>query len=69
MDFLLSLSAKAKEKLSRSSLENLNKSVLYADQLLSEADVSVILPFRHIEENLCFIDWLDATRHSTEYGL
>ena len=41
MDFLLSLSAKAKEKLSKAKLpENINKSVIYADQALSEDDVS-----------------------------
>ncbi|KAL2068288.1 hypothetical protein VTL71DRAFT_16386 [Oculimacula yallundae] len=39
MDFLLSLSAKAKEKLAKSSLpENLNRSVMYAEQLLNEED-------------------------------
>ncbi|TVY28658.1 Uncharacterized protein LHYA1_G002303 [Lachnellula hyalina] len=39
MDFLLSLSAKAKEKLSKSTLpENPNKSVMYADQTLNEED-------------------------------
>jgi THO complex subunit 1 len=40
MEFLLSLSMKAKEKLGKSMLENLNKSVVYADQSLSEEDVS-----------------------------
>lgn len=40
MDFLLSLSAKAKEKLAKSMPENPNKSVMYADQSLSEEDVS-----------------------------
>ncbi|TVY56122.1 Uncharacterized protein LCER1_G002060 [Lachnellula cervina] len=39
MDFLLSLSAKAKEKLSKATLpENPNKSVMYADQTLNEED-------------------------------
>ncbi|QSZ35553.1 hypothetical protein DSL72_008423 [Monilinia vaccinii-corymbosi] len=38
MDFLLSLSAKAKEKLSKALPENLNRSVTYADQTLSEDD-------------------------------
>jgi len=43
MDFLLSLSAKAKEKLSKSTLpENPNKSVMYADQTLNEEDVSPV---------------------------
>ena len=43
MDFLLSLSAKAKEKLSKAKLpENTNKSVIYADQALSEDEVSNI---------------------------
>jgi THO complex subunit 1 len=42
MDFLLSLSVKAKEKLAKASLpQNANKSVMYADQTLSEADVSI----------------------------
>jgi hypothetical protein len=42
MDFLLSLSIKAKEKLAKASLpQNANKSVMYADQILSEEDVSV----------------------------
>jgi hypothetical protein len=41
MDFLLSLSIKAKEKLAKASLpQNANKSVMYADQILSEEDVS-----------------------------
>jgi THO complex subunit 1 len=41
VDFLLSLSAKAKEKLAKASLpDNPNKSVMYADQTLSEEDVS-----------------------------
>jgi len=44
MDFLLSLSAKAKEKLSKASLpDNPNKSVMYADQLLGEEDVSGLI--------------------------
>ncbi|TGO57318.1 hypothetical protein BCON_0067g00400 [Botryotinia convoluta] len=38
MDFLLSLSAKAKEKLSKALPDNLNRSVTYADQTLSEED-------------------------------
>jgi hypothetical protein len=42
MDFLLSLSIKAKEKLGKASLpQNANKSVMYADQTLSEEDVSI----------------------------
>lgn len=41
MDFLLSLSAKAKEKLSKALPDNLNRSVTYADQTLSEEDVSI----------------------------
>jgi THO complex subunit 1 len=48
MDFLLSLSAKAKEKLAKSSPpenQNPNKSVMYADQVLSEEDVSRLLKF------------------------
>jgi len=41
MDFLLSLSSKAKEKLSKATLpDNPNKSVMYADQILNEDDVS-----------------------------
>jgi THO complex subunit 1 len=46
MDFLLSLSAKAKEKLAKAKLpDNINKSVIYADQALSEDDVSNLLLF------------------------
>jgi hypothetical protein len=45
MDFLLSLSAKAKEKLAKTLPDNLNKSVMYADQALSEEDVSVPMFF------------------------
>ena len=42
LDFLLSLSAKAKEKLAKAKLpENINKSVIYADQVLNEEDVSI----------------------------
>jgi THO complex subunit 1 len=41
MDFLLSLSTQAKEKLAKASLPpNANKSVIYADQKLKEEDVS-----------------------------
>jgi THO complex subunit 1 len=40
MDFLLSLSTKAKEKLAKFMPDNLNKSVTYADQSLSDEDVS-----------------------------
>lgn len=41
MEFLLSLSTKAKEKLAKAKLpDNLHKSVMYADQALSEDDVS-----------------------------
>jgi THO complex subunit 1 len=48
IDFLLSLSPKAKEKLSKATLpDNPNKSVMYADQVLNEEDVS------------CLIDLLD----------
>lgn len=43
LEFLLHLSAKAKEKLSKASLpDNANKSVMYADWTLSEEDVSVL---------------------------
>lgn len=45
LDFLLSLSVKAKEKLSKATLpQNANKSVMYADQTLSEEDVSNSCP-------------------------
>lgn len=41
LDFLLSLSTKAKEKLAKSTLpENPNRSVMYADQVLNDEDVS-----------------------------
>lgn len=47
MDFLLSLSAKAKEKLAKANLpENLNKSVMYADQALSEDDTKWALDMK-----------------------
>jgi hypothetical protein len=49
MDFLLSLSVKAKEKLSKASLpQNANKSVMYADQTLSEEDVSDYSRYSHV---------------------
>lgn len=42
MEFLLSLSSNAKAKLMKSKLpDNPNKSVMYADWTLSEADVSI----------------------------
>ena len=57
MDFLLSLSVKAKEKLSKAKLpDNINKSVLYADQALSEDDVSNLLlsgPLPDPQHNHC----------------
>lgn len=40
LELLLSLSTKAKEKLAKSMPENFNKSVVYAEQVLSEEDVS-----------------------------
>lgn len=44
MDFLLSLSAKSKEKLAKATLpDNPNKSVIYADQTFSEEDVSILI--------------------------
>ncbi|KAH9220982.1 THO complex subunit 1 transcription elongation factor-domain-containing protein [Leptodontidium sp. 2 PMI_412] len=47
MDFLLSLSAKAKERLSKSTLpENPNRSVMYADQLLNEEDTKWALDMK-----------------------
>ncbi|KAG4438123.1 hypothetical protein IFR05_006403 [Cadophora sp. M221] len=47
MDFLLSLSAKAKERLSKSTLpENPNRSVMYADQLLNEEDTKWALEMK-----------------------
>jgi THO complex subunit 1 len=47
MDFLLSLSSKAKEKLSQATLpDNPNKSVMYADQTLNEDDVSSWISIR-----------------------
>ena len=42
LDFLLSLSTKAREKLAKAALpDNPNKSVMYADQGLGEEDVSI----------------------------
>ncbi|PBP16012.1 guanylate kinase, partial [Diplocarpon rosae] len=47
VDFLLSLSAKAKEKLSKATLpDNTNKSVMYADQLLNEEDTKWAIEMR-----------------------
>jgi THO complex subunit 1 len=49
IDFLLSLSPKAKEKLSKATLpDNPNKSVMYADQVLNEEDVSSLRPIRSL---------------------
>ncbi|KAM7223622.1 THO complex subunit 1 [Rhypophila decipiens] len=45
MDFLLSLSAKAKEKLA--TIKTPNKSVTYADQLLSEEDTKWVTKMKH----------------------
>jgi hypothetical protein len=59
MDFLLSLSAKAKDKLAKSSPpenQNPNKSVMYADQVLSEDDVSNFYAFE-----------ISALIHSSEF--
>ena len=59
MDFLLSLSAKAKEKLAKSSPpenKNPNKSVMSADQVLSEDDVSNFYTFE-----------ISALIHSSEF--
>jgi hypothetical protein len=56
LDFLLSLSAKAKEKLAKANLpDNLNKSVLYADQLLADDDVRALSPFsfNHTSAFIC----------------
>jgi THO complex subunit 1 len=46
IDFLLSLSAKAKEKLAKALPDGGNKSVMYADQTLSEDDVSISIYFQ-----------------------
>jgi len=43
MDFLLSMSDKAREKLNDADLKVQNKSVMYMDQHLSEEDVSACL--------------------------
>lgn len=42
MDFLISLSAQARERLA--SVNALNKSVMYMDQIMSEDDVSPEIP-------------------------
>ena len=52
MDFLLSLSTKAKEKLAKSMPDNPNKSVMYADQSFSDEDVS--LQFLHLIRFISF---------------
>ena len=41
MDFLLSLTPQAREKLS--AAQSTNKSVMYMDQVLSEDDVSLLI--------------------------
>ncbi|PQE22233.1 guanylate kinase protein [Rutstroemia sp. NJR-2017a WRK4] len=46
MDFLLSLSSKAKEKLAKALPDNPNKSVMYADQTLSEEDTKWALDMK-----------------------
>ncbi|CAD6502198.1 BgTH12-02437 [Blumeria graminis f. sp. triticale] len=48
LDFLLSLSAKSKEKLSKAAIENYNKSVMYTDQLLSEEDTNWVLEMKKL---------------------
>ena len=54
VDFLLSLSVKAKEKLAKATLpENPNKSVMYADQTLSEEDVSTLNMSHLLQANSC----------------
>ncbi|RKF57072.1 THO complex subunit 1 [Golovinomyces cichoracearum] len=40
LDFLLSLSAKSKEKLAKATIENPNKSVMYSDQLFNSEDTN-----------------------------
>lgn len=54
MDFLVSLSPKAKEKLT--SLKAQNKSVMYQEQVLSEEDVSdLVFNFKSPRSNVaCF---------------
>jgi hypothetical protein len=42
MDFLLSLSDKAREKLTATELKGKNKSVMYLDQYLNDEDVSFL---------------------------
>ncbi|KHJ35405.1 putative guanylate kinase [Erysiphe necator] len=46
LDFLLSLSAKSKEKLAKATIENPNKSVIYTDQLLSWEDTNWVLEMK-----------------------
>ena len=57
MDFLLSLSTKAKEKLARALPEtfNSNKSVMYGDQSLSDDDVSVLWYSRIFATSISFV--------------
>ena len=45
MDFLLSLSKKAKEKLASATLASANKSVIYADIAISDEDASALESF------------------------
>ncbi|POS87369.1 hypothetical protein EPUL_000447 [Erysiphe pulchra] len=46
LDFLLSLSAKSKEKLSKAVIDNPNKSVIYTDQILSWEDTNWVLEMK-----------------------
>lgn len=55
LDYLLSLSTKAKEKLSKTLPESVNKSVLYADQSFNDEEVGG--PTRSIlSTNLTYTD-------------
>lgn len=46
LDFLLSLSAKSKEKLSKAIIDNPNKSVIYTDQILNWEDTNWVLEMK-----------------------
>lgn len=50
LDFLLSLSAKAKEK--QAAITPQNKSVMYQDQLLSDEDVRILLCLKYTASDI-----------------
>jgi hypothetical protein len=63
MDFLLSLSAQARTKLTETlpATASINKAVMYGDQVLSEEDVSILLEGRsHVMKHSLTFDRLSG---------